>query len=525
MAQFNTYGAKPGGLTGIEIFIFASTTETYNCTLNNVSDYIKSHWGASSSTNNGYLSSSDWSNFNSKLSSFSETDPIFTTWLETDPLAGFLTSETDPIFSQWLIDTPPLYSETDPVFGTWLSTTPPAYPGDIPTALSELSDDSTHRLVTDVEIGTWNGKQDAGSYELSTNKDTSNGYSGLTLLAHNFWNSAKTFLTTVIGTATQVRIISLPDDDGIIALTKNIPDITDKLNLDQTSSQTITNGQPIQSTLTASELVATDANKKLQSLAVATYPNLTELSYLKGVSSALQTQIGNKEGTITGGGANQVWHGNKAFSQVVEADILLTANSTNDVSLTKHGFMPQLPGGTTTFYRADGVFAAPASVIVPNGYLQEAFAYTADTAHNIVHNFGTYPTWSAYNSSGEGIIPQTIKNIDNNTIAFTFDDSATYTIILSVGSPQLQNYTSTAIDYLATITDRIVAVTASGKTVTLPTAALSKVGYEFKIDNTSNGNITVVGQGGELIQGELSQSIPPNSCMTIYSNGIGWRFN
>ena len=34
-----------------------------------------------------------------------------------------------------------------------------AYTSDIPTALSSLSDDSTHRLVTDTEKSTWNGKQ------------------------------------------------------------------------------------------------------------------------------------------------------------------------------------------------------------------------------------------------------------------------------------------------------------------------------------------------------------------------------
>jgi hypothetical protein len=46
--------------------------------------------------------------------------------------------------------------------------------------------------------------------------------------------------------------------------------------------------------LTASEMVLTDANKKLVSAAVATYPSLTELSYVKGVTSAIQTQIGTK---------------------------------------------------------------------------------------------------------------------------------------------------------------------------------------------------------------------------------------
>ncbi len=72
------------------------------------------------------------------------------------------------------------------------------------------------------------------------------------------------------------------------------------LNIDQSTSQTITGGQPVQNTLTASELVSTDANKKLQSLAVATYPSLTELSYVKGVSSAIQTQLGTKISKATG---------------------------------------------------------------------------------------------------------------------------------------------------------------------------------------------------------------------------------
>jgi len=46
--------------------------------------------------------------------------------------------------------------------------------------------------------------------------------------------------------------------------------------------------------LTASQLVATDASKNLVSLTVATYPSLTELTYVKGVTSAIQTQLGLK---------------------------------------------------------------------------------------------------------------------------------------------------------------------------------------------------------------------------------------
>jgi len=44
---------------------------------------------------------------------------------------------------------------------------------DAPTTLAELSDDSTHRLVTDTQISDWDSKQDAGDY--ATNTDLTTG--------------------------------------------------------------------------------------------------------------------------------------------------------------------------------------------------------------------------------------------------------------------------------------------------------------------------------------------------------------
>jgi hypothetical protein len=43
----------------------------------------------------------------------------------------------------------------------------------MPTALSQLSDDSTHRVVTDTEKATWNAKSNfSGSYNDLSNKPT-----------------------------------------------------------------------------------------------------------------------------------------------------------------------------------------------------------------------------------------------------------------------------------------------------------------------------------------------------------------
>ena len=56
--------------------------------------------------------------------------------------------------------------------------------------------------------------------------------------------------------------------------------------------------------LTASEILITDGSKNIVSAAVATYPSLTELTYVKGVTSAIQTQLNAKlalaGGTMTG---------------------------------------------------------------------------------------------------------------------------------------------------------------------------------------------------------------------------------
>lgn len=66
-----------------------------------------------------------------------------------------------------------------------------------------------------------------------------------------------------------------------------------------TNAQTIAGAKtfstaPILSSLTSSQILALDGSGNIQSLAVATYPSLTELSYVKGVTSSIQTQIGNK---------------------------------------------------------------------------------------------------------------------------------------------------------------------------------------------------------------------------------------
>lgn len=52
---------------------------------------------------------------------------------------------------------------------------------------------------------------------------------------------------------------------------------------------------------TADTIAGFGGSKTLISLATATYPNLTELSYIKGVTSAVQTQLNAKQNTLVSG--------------------------------------------------------------------------------------------------------------------------------------------------------------------------------------------------------------------------------
>lgn len=61
-----------------------------------------------------------------------------------------------------------------------------------------------------------------------------------------------------------------------------------------TFTGTVTSPAVILSSETASTIASFDASKNIKSLSTATYPSLTELSYAKGVTSAIQTQIDNK---------------------------------------------------------------------------------------------------------------------------------------------------------------------------------------------------------------------------------------
>jgi hypothetical protein len=64
------------------------------------------------------------------------------------------------------------------------------------------------------------------------------------------------------------------------------------------------------------------------------------------------------------GAANTLLHGgtDPAYSAVVEGDLALTDITTNNVSITKHGFVPKAPNVSTQFLNGLGAWATPVDV-------------------------------------------------------------------------------------------------------------------------------------------------------------------
>lgn len=77
---------------------------------------------------------------------------------------------------------------------------------------------------------------------------------------------------------------------------------------------------------------------------------------------------------------------------IPESKILLSDNTTLDVSITKHGLVPKAPNDTTKFLRGDGTWTTiPNPLVYKNGTDISRGGAAASSVLNIAHGLGTIP--------------------------------------------------------------------------------------------------------------------------------------
>lgn len=162
--------------------------------------------------------------------------------------------------------------------------------------------------------------------------------------------------------------------------------------------------------LTASRVAITNASGYLSAADTATYPSLTELSYVKGVTSAVQTQVDAKVPK-------------SAFTAKGDLVIGSTANT----------YVTKSVGTDGLFLRADSSQAGGVTWASPSGsalsVTTKTGSYTATTSDDVILASGAAFTITLYAASGNSGKVLRIKKTDSSfSNIITIDGNSTETI-------------------------------------------------------------------------------------------------
>jgi hypothetical protein len=160
-----------------------------------------------------------------------------------------------------------------------------------------------------------------------------------------------------------------------------------------------------------------DARYPLKNSAITPGTNLKITYDAKGLVTAGTTATLASADYANQGTTTTVLHGNAAgnpsWGGVVEADMILSDNTTHDVSTANHGFVPKLPASSTdTFLHDDGTWAHPA------GYTIQGSAASHNPTDGTTYYIGTAS--AAAPTTTAGIVRMYIPRAGTITSAYVF---------------------------------------------------------------------------------------------------------
>ena len=297
------------------------------------------------------------------------TVPVNTSDLNND--SGFISTETDPTVPSWAKQpNKPSYSYSE------ISNTPT-----IPTALSDLSDDSTHRVVTDTEKTTWNNKSDfSGSYNDLTDKPTipTDTNQKVKTSSVTFGNDDVVEIkagsnVTVTGDATN-KTITVAATDTTYSLADTVNNgLMPKLNSSSVSTQT-------------------QSTKFLREDGTWSVPSYTDDSSKMDKANPTGTgslSINRKENTIIGAnsvaiGTNNTASGDYSFAEGSNTVANVMGGHAEGSYTTASGYYSHAEGSNTT----------------ASGYYSHAEGYMTTARRKSQHTFGEYNILDTGGSDG-----------------------------------------------------------------------------------------------------------------------------
>lgn len=177
-------------------------------------------------------------------------------------------------------------------------------------------------------------------------------------------------------------------------------------------------------------------DEKLTSLPSATLPlESVDVFYIvQQTTSTTTSGVSNKIAfvdltdqvlaSIGTGTATTFLNGTFTFAQVKDSDLSLSAITTNDVSVTKHGFAPQAPNDATKFLDGTGVFSTPPNTGTPGGSDKNVQYNNASAFGGIANNATATNKYLQQVSSGTPSFQQ-VSDADLSVTNITTNDVST----------------------------------------------------------------------------------------------------
>jgi hypothetical protein len=492
------YTPYNGTDTSIKALFSATTPLSYSNGVYSISQ--------ATTSSNGYLSSADWNTFNGKESVLSFTTPLVRTTntisinQASASTSGFLSSTDWNTFNNKGTGTGTVTSVamTMPL-GLSVSGSPITTSGTFGITLT-----AGYVIPSTTSTSEW-----GIAYNNRITSLTVTGSSGSASLVSNVLN-IPTY--TLVGLGGQVAL----NGTGFVKISGTTISYDNSTYLTTASASStyqtiITN--PITGTGTINELAYFNSATSIASLAVATYPSLTELAYVKGVTSAIQTQLNAKQSTLTNpvtGTGTTNYHTKWTSSNAI-GNSLIFDNGTN-LGIATSG---STYASTTLLLRATSATSTNYAFIVEDNATNELFSIQNSGALTI-KNAGTtrltIASTGAATFSGSVTATQLITKSSSGAAALFLKDGS------AVDKWEIGHLSNALYFYNYTTNSESMRITGAGiVNLYSPTTNADALNL---YNSSGKLNIKMGGGGGGANQSSISMYNASNT-LTIGLNGAG----
>lgn len=268
--------------------------------------------------------------------------------------------------------------------------------------------------------------------------------------------------------------------------------------------------------LTASKAVATDGSKKL----ISSTTSAAELNFVAGVTSAIQTQLNAKQGTITIGALDA--QAANATGQALVANVLSAQSAdathpglinTATQNLAGSKSLTQLAVGTTTFNSGVAASISGQSTIVapPSNTMLQVTGIDGNSARLAIDTFNNV------NANGSSVQMRRARGTAGTPLAVALDDTMAQFAGIGYGATA---FGAASVSSIALKAAQAYTDTAMGSYIQFSTTPLNSVTSAVALKINSDKTLTASGYSTGALSSDSSGNIASGT-LALSNGGTG----